>query len=352
MANGELKKVDESNKLVNKFTFESNISIPTKVMVIGLADLKSNGLDVPYDFPVVNWSYPEDAKTGIYDMDNVTYPLEFFIKNIGSYPYEKLYNVQSTTRFGGMENAGCIFYDENALTGKHTMDDLLAHEVAHQWFGNSVTETDWEHLWLSEGFATYFTNLNIENRFGRDKMNEQLIKDRNRVISYSKHAMLPVIDTITTDLMKLLNPNAYQKGSWFLHMLREKIGNDAFWKGIRAYYDIYKYKNASTQDFMLSMERASGQNLQSFFDQWLKRSGHPVLKTTITKRNRFQIEQIQEGDAFEIKLDLKLVYANGESQILSYNVPSKVFTYKSNDKRTIEKVIIDPYTNLLFENVE
>lgn len=352
VANGFLKKVDESAKMYNRFTFESNISLPTKVMVFGLAELKSNELNVSYGFPVVNWSYPEDAETGIYDMDNVTYPLDFFIENIGPYPYEKLYNVQSTTRFGGMENAGCIFYDENALTGKGTMDNLLAHEVAHQWFGNSVTETDWEHLWLSEGFATYFTNLNIENRYGREKMNEQLVKDRNRVIGYSKLIMLPIIDTITTDLMELLNPNAYQKGSWFLHMLKEKIGNEAFWDGIRNYYDTYKYKNASTDDFMKSMEKSSGQNLKSFFDQWLRKSGHPVLKTTITKGNQFQIEQIQEGSAFDIKLDLKLVFTNGETQTLSYQFLGKLFTYKTNDKRTIESVIIDPNTNLLFEEAK
>jgi len=352
VANGELKKIDKINRLQNRFTFESNISLPTKVMVFGLADLKSNELQTAHNFPVVNWSYPEDAESGIYDMDNVVYPLNFFIENIGPYPFEKLHNVQSTTRFGGMENAGCIFYDENALTGKKTMDNLLAHEVAHQWFGNSVTETDWEHLWLSEGFATYFTNLNIENRHGREKMNEQLIKDRNKIIGFSKSAMLPIIDTITTDLMDLLNPNAYQKGAWFLHMLRNKIGDEAFWNGIRAYYDTYKYRNASTNDFMKAMEKASGQQLQTFFDQWLRKAGHPILKTSITKKNGFTIEQIQKGEVFNFPLEIKLTFSDGETKTMEVTMLSELISVKSNDKRTIKSIELDPHVNLLFEEAK
>lgn len=351
VANGKMIQSQEVNKLQTKFIFDSDILLPTKVMVIGIAELKFEQMDFP-ELTVINAVYPEDKDAGFNDMKAAYYPLEFFIEKIGPYPYEELYNVQSTTRFGGMENAGCIFYDENAITGKGTMDDLLAHEIAHQWFGNSVTETDWQHLWLSEGFATYFTNLNIENRYGREKMNIQLIKDRKKVVVFSKNGMLPIVDTLTTDLMQLLNPNAYQKGSWFLHMLRNKIGNEAFWNGIRAYYDDYKYRNASTNDFMKVMQTASGQPLQSFFDQWLRTAGHPILKTNITKKNRFSIEQIQEGDAFKFPIEVKLIYDNGETQLLKYELTTKLFTYKSNDKRTIKSIELDPNVNLLFEEAK
>lgn len=352
VANGKLIQTIEKDRLNTKFNFDSDIVLPTKVMVIGLADLASNKLQTPHSFNVTNWTYPEDAKEGIYDMDNVIFPLNFFIENIGPYPFEKLDNIQSTTRFGGMENAGCIFYDENAITGKKTMDNLLAHEVAHQWFGNSVTEIGWEHLWLSEGFATYFTNLNIEHQYGREKMNEQLIKDRSKVIGFSKNAMLPVIDTLTTDLMNLLNPNAYQKGSWFLHMLRNKIGDEAFWNGIRAYYDDYKYRNASTNDFMKVMENASGQQLQSFFDQWLRKTGHPILKTSITKKNGFTIEQIQKGDVFNFPLEIKLTFSDGETKTMNVTMLSELISVKSNDKRTIKSIELDPNVNLLFEEAK
>jgi len=348
VANGKLIQTQAIGKTLTKFVFDSDILLPTKVMVIGLAELEFEQLEFP-DVKVVNAVYPEDKKKGFSDMKNALYPLKFFTENIGPYPYEALYNVQSTTRFGGMENAGCIFYDENAITGNETMDDLLAHEIAHQWFGNSVSEADWPHLWLSEGFATYFTNLNIENRYGREKMNIQLIKDRKRVIGFSKNTMLPIIDTLTTDLMQLLNPNAYQKGAWFLHMLRNKIGNDAFWIGIQAYYDDYKYRNASSDDFMRAMQTTSEQNLKPFFDQWLRNAGHPILKVTISKKNRFTIEQIQEGPEFDFPLDVKLTYHTGETQLLSCAITSRLYTFKSNDNRAIKSIELDPNVNLLFE---
>lgn len=351
VANGKLIQSIEVGKAQNKFIFDSDILLPTKVMVIGLAELKFEEMDFP-GLTVVNAVYPQDEKNGFSDMKNAAYPLEFFIENIGQYPFEELYNVQSTTRFGGMENAGCIFYDENAITGKGSMDDLLAHEIAHQWFGNSVTETGWEHLWLSEGFATYFTNLNIENRYGRDKMNMQLTKDRNKVIGFSKNALLPIVDTLTTDLMFLLNPNAYQKGSWVLHMLRNKIGNDNFWNGIKAYYEDYKYRNASTDDFMEAMQTASGLSLQLFFDQWLRTAGHPILKTTITKKNRFIIEQVQNGEAFDFPIEIKITFENGETQVQNIRIMSKTLTYKSSDKRSIKSIELDPNVNLLFEEVK
>lgn len=348
VANGKLIQSTIIDKTRTKYVFDSDIILPTKVMVIGLGPLKFKQMDFS-GLKVVNAVYPEDEEKGFHDMESASYPLEFFIENIGAYPYEELYNVQSTTRFGGMENAGCIFYDENAITGEGTMDNLLAHEIAHQWFGNSVSETDWEHLWLSEGFATYFTNLNIENRHGREKMNEQMIKDRKRVIGFSKSKMLPIVDTITADLMNLLNPNAYQKGSWFLHMLRHKIGNEVFWKGIRAYYDDYKYRNATTDDFMKAMETASGQQLKSFFNLWLRNAGHPVLKTKIIKKNRFTIEQVQKDVVFDFSIEVKLTYSDGETKTLNLFVLSDLTTCKSNDKRAIKSIELDPNVNLLFE---
>ena len=82
------------------------------------------------------------------------------------YPFTKLANVQSKTRFGGMENAGNIFYFENSVSGERKIENLFTHEIAHQWFGNSASESDWTHVWLSEGFATYFTDLYILKSFG------------------------------------------------------------------------------------------------------------------------------------------------------------------------------------------
>lgn len=352
VANGKLENVMKLNATQKKYTFRSDIVLPTKVMVFGLADFESKDIENESGVELKAWVYPDDAENGFYDMEVAKEPLAFFIERIGPYPYEKLHNVQSTTRFGGMENAGCIFYDEDAVTGKGKMENLIAHEIAHQWFGNSVTESDWQHLWLSEGFATYFTSLHLENKYGRAKMNEQLKKDRERIINFTKSTQLPVIDTISTDLMDLLNPNAYEKGSWFLHMLRIKVGEEAFWKGIQLYYDRYMFKNATSDDFEEIMAKTSGQNLDDFFDQWLRNSGHPQLKVIRGKNNRFTIEQVQEGIIFHFPLEVKIHYTDGQSTTMNFDINEYGFSYKSNDKRTIQSIELDPNTNLLFEEVK
>ena len=109
--------------------------------------------------PVYSWAFPENAKEAIHDFTLTKEILSYYINTIGPYGYKKLANVQSKTRFGGLENANAIFYAEDKITGDGSNESLLAHEIAHQWFGNMATEKSFAHLWLSEGFATYFTTL-------------------------------------------------------------------------------------------------------------------------------------------------------------------------------------------------
>jgi aminopeptidase N len=185
--------------------------------------------------------------------------------------------VQSKTRFGGLENASAIFYFENSV-GSPGVESLMAHEIAHQWFGDDATETQWQHLWLSEGFATYMTHCYLENKYGQDTLKKGMQKDREQTIGFEKKRMTPVVDpSIKEDYMQLLNPNSYQKGSWVLHMLRRRIGDELFWKGIAKYYATYRRKNASSADFEKVMEDVSGQDLSAFFHQWIFTPGHPHL---------------------------------------------------------------------------
>src|SRR5207249_666261 len=126
--------------------------------------------DSPKNIPVSAWVYPQDSAKGFYDYALATEILKFYANYIAPYPYKKLANVQSKTIFGGMENASAIFYAENSVNGERTSEDLLAHEIAHQWFGDMASETSFEHLWLSEGFATYFTDLYFEKKYGKEAM--------------------------------------------------------------------------------------------------------------------------------------------------------------------------------------
>jgi aminopeptidase N len=195
----------------------------------------------------------------------------------GPYAFEKLANVQSKTIFGGMENSSCIFYFENSV-GDKGIEELMAHEIAHQWFGDAASEKNFSNLWLSEGFATYMTNVYLEHKYGTDTLKSRLKADREVVLKFEKSRKTPVVDTtVHGNYMVLLNANSYQKGGWVLHMLRRKLGERAYWKGIRAYYAQYDGGNANTADLMTVMEKASGQKLGSFFKQWLYTAGTPHL---------------------------------------------------------------------------
>ncbi len=122
-------------------------------------------------------------------------------------------------------------------------------------------------MWLSEGFATYFANLYLENTYGYDRMAKEEINDRTQVVNFFYKNPAPVLDTAITDLGKLLSINSYQKGGWVLHMLRHEVGDLNFWKGIRQYYSVFRNSNALTSDFVSVMEGVSGKDLSHFFNQ-------------------------------------------------------------------------------------
>jgi aminopeptidase N len=154
-------------------------------MVIGAARFAVRQTGVVNGFEVTSWVYPQNREEGFDSYKYAPKILDFFHTHIGPYSYKKLANVQSKTRYGGMENASNIFYFENSVaTGAEAagnaskIEPLVAHEIAHQWFGNSASETDWHHVWLSEGFATYLTHLYFEFTYGRDRMTKDLRDDR------------------------------------------------------------------------------------------------------------------------------------------------------------------------------
>ena len=333
--------------------WKEEVPIATKVMAIGIAPFASRLEGKVDGIPVWSWVFSENRKEGFGDYSAGLKPLAFYCNLIGAYPYEKLANVQSKTIFGGLENAGCIFYAENSVTGHGNAENLMAHEIAHQWFGNSVTENDWHHIWLSEGFATYLTAVYQEKTYGKGKLDETMKSARDRVIQFYSVSPEPVIDTTVTNLMKLLNPNSYQKGAWFLHMLRRELGDEVFWNGMRQYYEDYKNKNALTVDFQRVMESVSNRDLGKFFYQWLYVAGQPDLKISAGPGARrgltdLIIEQTQDF-LFSFDIGLQVKDSNGSHV---YNIPvSDRVTRKTISSEKVLEIIPDPEVNLLFRSV-
>ena len=354
IANGFQVEETNINNTTKQYHWETKVPLPTKVMVIGIAKFAVQNIGETHNIPVSTWVYPQTKEEGFYDFSTAKHILDFFIENVGEYPFQKLANVQSKTRFGGMENAGNIFYYEKSVTGKLEHEDLIAHEIAHQWFGNSVSEIDWPHLWLSEGFATYLTDLFILKDKGSATFLKRIKEEREKVINFYKRKQTPVIDIKNNNLMSLLNPNSYEKGAWVLHMLRNKIGDKTFWKGIKSYYSTYKFSNTSTNDFKNIMAKISGENLNVFFTQWLQKVGHPILKTNwIYNQNkvRIMIEQTQET-IFQFPLDIEMIYNDGSSEIKTVQVTDKTAAYVISTTGDVKKIKLDPNTWLLFELID
>lgn len=329
-----------------------NNPIPTKVMVIGVARFEVlTYSSQPDTIPVSAWIYPQDAKKGFYDYNLAVEILSFFQKYIGPFPYKKLANVQSKTIFGGMENASAIFYAENSVTGDRREEDLMAHEIAHQWFGDAASEKSFTHVWLSEGFATYFTNLYWEKKYGKEAMANRLKEDREQVIEFAKTWLRPVVDS-SKDLMSLLNANSYQKGSWVLHMLRNEVGDTVFQKIIRTYYNQYKNGNADSRDFEAVAEKVSGKELTPFFNQWLYQPGVPQLKVEWKRVNdkTLSITVRQTGkQVYRFPLAVGAVGSGktGLIKVLPITTASETFTWALSEEP--KNLVLDPETALLFE---
>jgi aminopeptidase N len=340
-----------------KFThWHSNVPLPMKVAVIGAARFAVQYSGAVNHIPVYAWVYPQNKEEGFTDFKHAVRVLDFFDSHVGNYPYGKLDNVQSKTRYGGMENAGAIFYAEKLIKGKDQLESLLAHEIAHQWFGNTVTEANWHHIWLSEGFATFMENYYLGYQFGNDSLQKVWKRDRSRALAYARKKTAPIVDTSVTEWIKLLNRNSYEKGGWVLHMLRRKIGDSRFWETIRQYYQQYEHSNALTQDFINVAEKVCEEDLELFFQQWVFTAGHPKLSVDWSfadSNNHIDItvHQKQKGEVFHFPLELGVVYPNGTTsrQVVNINEQTNTFSFPVREKPL--SIVLDPDTWLFFEEV-
>lgn len=280
VANGLLQEEIDLGDGRRMTHWKQSVPIATWLNNIGVAQFASLHIGAAAGVPLQTWVFPQDRDAGMATFDQpMRQSIEFYSDRIGPYPYEKLASVQNgAANGGGMEHASAIFYGQNSVNGRPALG-LVSHEVAHQWFGDSVTEKDWDDVWLSEGFATYFSALTIQHYEGRDAFVNQMKRSRASIFNTEK--LLPGVAVVQAKEWKgIPNGIVYQKGAWSLHMLRGLIGDAGFWAGIRQYYLRFRDSNASTADFEKVMEETSGQDLGWFFRQWLYRPGSPVVEGT------------------------------------------------------------------------
>lgn len=308
--------------------------------------------------PIQTWVIAQDRDAGFHDFAVPTRDvLAFYSERVGPFSYEKLANVQANIGGGGMEAASAPMYGPASVTGTRSVRwrNVVIHEIAHQWWGNAVTENDWNDVWLSEGFATYFTLLFIEHAYGRDEFAQGLRDSRKTVLDfYARTPDYRVVHENLSDMTQVTNGMTYQKGSWVLHMLRQRMGDDRFFAGIREYYATYQDKNASTTDFRRVMERASGSELTAFFDQWLYRGGVPRVEGTwhwdaAAKQVVVELTQTQAGEPFQLPVEVGITDTAGRVRVERVELSARTARVTFAAERQPTAVTLDPNVRALID---
>jgi aminopeptidase N len=340
--------------------WKQSVPIAPWLYVLGVAQFAVQYVDVFDGKSIETWVYKQDRDAGFYDFAEPTKKvLEFYSAYVGPFSYEKLANIQSNSVSGGMEAASAILYSESSVVGDRNerWRNVVIHEIAHQWFGNAVTEYDWDDIWLSEGFATYFTLLFIEHEYGRDAFVQGLKASKQRVDTfYEKNPDYTIVHDNLKDMKDVTSSQTYQKGSWILHMLRGMVGTDVFWQGIQSYYSKYQDLNVNTDDFRREMEAASGQDLSGFFEQWLYKPG--TLKyagnwqyNRKDKQVKIVLDQVQDdGSLFKMPLEIGVYFegaAHPEIKRVQVDEKNNVFMIDAADEPA--SIVLDPNMWVLME---
>ena len=281
VANGRFMRREPAASGRATWIYDERRPIPTYTMVLGAGRMTISrhrpavlGND---SVPIEVWAEPEDsAFADSVPFRRATEIVETMERLVGPFPFEKLAQVESSTRYGGMENSTAIFYPEQPYVARRLTEGVVRHETAHQWFGDAVTERDFHDLWLSEGFADYFAVV-VGAALDGDSVMQRGMAGLMRGYLRSPVVGRPLVDSAETVLTRLLNANSYNKGACVLHMLRRTVGDSAFWRGIRAYYREYRDSSVTSADFERVMERAAGRQLGWFFAEWLHQPGYPQL---------------------------------------------------------------------------
>ena len=353
----EESNLDHDIKLTH---WKQSVPVSSWLFVLGVAEFAVQYVSTFNGKSIETWVYPKDRVNGFHDFAKPTKQvLEFYSDYVGPYAYEKLANIQSPSVSGGMETSSAIFYAENLVNGKADtrLRNVVIHEIAHQWFGNAITETNWDDAWLSEGFATFFTLLFQENAYGHDEYIAGLKNAKKAVYNYAKKdSTFSIVSDRSAETGPVTSSITYQKGAWVLHMLREMIGHDNFRKGIQSYYTKYMNANATTADFIYEMEMVSKKELKTFFKQWLYQPDNLKLLANwhydeASKQVVMNLKQIQStGYVFDFPLEVEIFDSvKNTAELIKLNINSKESSIPIKCNGNPTSVRLDSKTNLLAE---
>lgn len=290
ISNGKLiSKVPSDNNNNQYLTWKFVETNPLPAYLVSVVIGKFSKIEISHNTVSLGYYWPEDIQkdNAMLTFSETPRMIGFFEKYFDTkYPFHKYTQVAvDNFEFGGMENLSCTTFTRRVLHDEKTSLDykndilLIAHELAHQWFGDLVTCKGWPHIWLNEGFATYCESLYLENSKGIDEFHYSLIEATDIYFEEAnEYYVRPIVTNVYKHPDELFDAHAYEKAGFILHMIRCLVGETNFQKSIKQYLSRFQNSTATTSDLIQTIEGVSGVQLQTFFDQWIYRKGHPEIE--------------------------------------------------------------------------
>ncbi len=365
ISNGKLVGIT-TNKKDSTRTFHWKIDVPhvsylTSIIVGNYKKVEDHYKKIPVQYYV----HPDQAPFAHATFGKTPEIISFFSKKIGvEYPYSKYaQTVVDNFMYGGMENISATTLTSATMRDKRstidgTSEGLIAHELAHQWWGDLLTCRDWANAWLNEGFATYFASLWTEHARGQDALDFDM---RGAAKTYmaedSTNYRRPLVWYRYRFPVNMFDRTAYQKGAWVLHMLRYVVGDELFWKGLHYYAVTNARKLVEAPDLKKAFEDGTGKNLYWFFNEWVYSAGYPKLDVTKTWVDSLHalalhVKQLQVGDTlttvFRMPVRIQMV-AGSHKRTAEVTLASADTTFYLKCVQDPELVVFDPGDHILKE---
>lgn len=324
-------------------------------MVVGEFAIKS---DTWRGKPVLYYVPKNRVDDAARSFANTPKMLEFFSTRLGvEYAWDKYAQVCCYNYGGGMENTSATTLGENTLHDERAHLDrdsegLVSHELAHQWFGDLVTCRDWAHIWLNEGFASYFEALWDEELNGEDAFAWNMMDKARAAIGGGKDK--PIVYRAYKSADEQFDSRAYPKGAWVVHMLRRRVGDELFWKSLNYYLTTHRYHNVETTDLRDAFEHVAGGSFERFFYDWTYRPGAPEVTLNYSwdepgRTATVEVKQTQKEDAFEFPLTIEFAFADGKTQRVTEPISEKTHSFEIPLAAMPTMVNVDPDNAVLME---
>lgn len=287
-------------------TFNWNMpqDMASYLAVVAVADYVAKPLPGQSLVPVTVYAYSADADLAVQAFADTASLLQFETEKFGPFPFESYGQVTVAQQEAALETQSMTIMPDGLIHQPHQQNlEVIAHEMSHQWFGDSVALSSWAEIWLNEGFASYAEYLVVENFDGKQRA-DQVLDAWEKALPHSVDQAPVAAPTV----QGMFGNNSYLKGGFILHMLRQEMGDAAFFKTLQTYAARFRNRSATTDDFRAVAEEVSGKSLGSFFDQWLRRAGMPRLDIFWMEQNG-SIDALicqRAGQPFTLTLPLTL----------------------------------------------